>query len=226
VPSSCQARASEQPRSSPRRALRACIGWLSAAPRLSRGGDRALRVRRPWHRRTCPRPRQRPDPLGRIQHLGTASRGDSCAGAGGVLLGRRPATVAGRKPEKNAGRRSPPSLPPQLGEPSRPQQIGHAHSWPALDGFIALTRLRSTDPPLRHLRRDATAAMKGRRAALWRDSRGRNQNSSASSAAARSGTGWLGSAPSSVTTAATKRVSTPSLLAHRRSIGRPADVPG
>jgi hypothetical protein len=63
--------------------------------------------------------------------------------------------------------------------------------------------------------------MKGRGAALWA-SRGRNRNTSASSAAARSLTSSLGSAPSSVTTAGTTRVSTPSLLAQTRSTGRPA----
>jgi hypothetical protein len=63
--------------------------------------------------------------------------------------------------------------------------------------------------------------LKGRGAALWA-SRGRNRNTSASSAAARSLTSSLGSAPSSVTTAGTTKVSTPSLLAQTRSTRRPA----
>jgi hypothetical protein len=63
--------------------------------------------------------------------------------------------------------------------------------------------------------------LKGRGAALWA-SRGRNRNTSASSAAARSLTSSLDSAPSSVTTAGTTKVSTPSLLAQTRSTRRPA----
>jgi hypothetical protein len=67
--------------------------------------------------------------------------------------------------------------------------------------------------------------MKGRGAARWAF-RGRNRNTSASSAAARSLTISLGSAPCSVTTAGTTRVSTPSLLAQRRSTRRPTDDSG
>jgi hypothetical protein len=67
--------------------------------------------------------------------------------------------------------------------------------------------------------------MKGRGAVLWA-SRGRNRNTSASSAAARSLTSSPGSAPSSVTTVGTTRVSTPSLLAQTRSTRRPADASG
>jgi hypothetical protein len=73
--------------------LRARTRWLSATQCLSRVGDGSFCFRRPGHRRTCPRPRQRPDPLGRVQRLGIASRRDSRACAGGVLLGGGPARM-------------------------------------------------------------------------------------------------------------------------------------
>jgi hypothetical protein len=67
--------------------------------------------------------------------------------------------------------------------------------------------------------------MKGRGAALWA-SRGRNRNTSASSAAVRSRRCSLASGLFFVTTAATSRAWTPSLFARRRSTRRPADASG
>jgi hypothetical protein len=64
----------------------------------------------PGIERTCSRPRQRPDPLGRVQCLGTASRRDARARTRRVPLENRPATVRqARRPTRVNGPRQDPA---------------------------------------------------------------------------------------------------------------------